>query len=150
MAHFMPKPSAYCEWLTEFLGPQGRDRKDALRFIIETLARNDNALRHTMERSYALPQELLGLTPQKGSYGANQHRRGRRGGQPSQQRPRCALVIALGLVLGGYELRHHRSPHLAQASRIPPTSPATSAHLASWGYELSEIEQTIVDAKDAS
>jgi ParB family transcriptional regulator, chromosome partitioning protein len=133
------------EWLTEFLARKEAP-KDALRFIIESLARADNALRHSAERSYAMPHQLLGLPRQEPENGF--HARNATDAvvdaiaHASDAR---AAVMGLGIILGAYE--ETTGVHIWRSPRAHPEIGRYFTALASWGYELAEIEQTVIDGK---
>ncbi len=132
------------QWLTEFLARQAAP-KDAIRFIIESLARADTAVRTSMEGYsgvHATARELLRLpVPPPGSSPARNPGVAKAAQQASASR---AEVIGLALILGAYE--GSTGVHIWRTPKSYAEIARYLAALASWGYGLSDAEQAIVDA----
>jgi ParB family transcriptional regulator, chromosome partitioning protein len=120
------------EWLKTFVARKSAP-KGALRFILSEVAEGDRQLREAMERRHRFACELLGITDAKTLsttlYGGSDAR---------------AQMIALALVLCAHEIdlgvHTWRSPTLAADRYL--------SQIAAWGYELSEIEQSVIRSND--
>jgi ParB family chromosome partitioning protein len=127
------------EWLKNFAARKTAP-KGALRYILGEVANGDHHLRDGMEKQHGFARELLGLEPPT----------------PRWERTTCsdalintlssagdarAQVVTLALVLGAFETTlgvHTWRNRNASAARY-------LTQIAAWGYELSEIEQSVVD-----
>jgi ParB family chromosome partitioning protein len=113
--------------------------KGALRYILAEVAEGDHQLRDGMDKQHEFARDLLGLD-------APVSRWQRTPGSDalintlSNAGDARAQVITLALVLGAFEatlgVHTWRHPNAGVARYF--------AQLATWGYELSEIEQSVI------
>jgi len=127
------------EWLKNFVARKSAP-KGALRYILSELAEGDWQLRDGMNKQHAFAREVLGLeapTPRWQRSTAT-HALNSAVKVASDAR---AQVITLALILAAYEttLSDHtwRSPNSGTARYFK--------QIAAWGYELSAIEQSMID-----
>jgi ParB family transcriptional regulator, chromosome partitioning protein len=119
------------EWLKAFVSRKSAP-KGALRYVLASLAQGDYRLRDAMEKEYRFACELLGIDDTRALTGAMNDAGDTR-----------AQMIALALVLTAYEtdlgVHTWRSPNARSAAYL--------SQIAAWGYELSEIEQSVIESK---
>jgi ParB family chromosome partitioning protein len=130
------------EWLKNLVAGK-TPPKDALRFIFAELTDPVSPLRGNMDRRHPVACELLGTeqAPAPWTRKATGETLVDLLAQASESR---AQVIALGLILGA-----HESALTVDAWRRPGFTDARYlAKLTDWGYELSEIEQTVIDRRN--
>jgi ParB family chromosome partitioning protein len=127
------------EWLKTFLSGK-TPPKDTLRFILTELADPNSPLDGAMQRRHPMGCELLGTEQ------SPPHWMRERTGETlvdvlAKANDSRAQVIALGLVLGSHEallsVDSWRRPGFTDARYL--------AKLTEWGYEPSEIEQTVIN-----
>ena len=127
------------DWLKNF-ATRKTAPKGAARYIVAELARGDYQLRDGMEKQHAFARELLVLDVQAPRW--------QRPSEPdalittlSHAADGRAQVIALTLVLGAYEatlgVHTWRNPDAGARRYL--------TQIAAWGYELSDIEQSVTD-----
>jgi ParB family chromosome partitioning protein len=129
------------EWLKTFVARKAPP-KDALGFILSELADGDFELREGMSSQHKFARDLLDLPEAPVRW---QRRKGENDAIASALAAAStdrSQVIALALVLGAHE--SITDVHLWRR----PTEGAARylAKLGEWGYELSEIEQSVIDS----
>jgi ParB family chromosome partitioning protein len=127
-------------WLRDFLGrktpPDG-----ALRYVLAAVADASGVLSRAMSQNHECARELLGLDAATSKWTRDTAAVTEALSRAADGR---ALVIVLGLALGAIEGETGVQTAVHPASQR--TAAAYLAQIAGWGYELSEIEQRIVDA----
>jgi ParB family chromosome partitioning protein len=127
-------------WLAE-LAARKNAPDGALRFVIESLARGDGEIHRALAGSQPVACQLLGLPEPAGKFGTVTPELA---GLTQAADTRRLLTIALAIVLGAYE--DETGVHIWRNPKAHPTTARYLATIASWGYHLSDIEQTLVDA----
>lgn len=125
-------------WLKNFVGRKSSP-KGALRFIFTEVAEGDHQLRDGMEKQHAFAREWLGIEAPVSRWARSEPDALITAlGNATDAR---AQVITLALVLGAFEttlgVHTWRNPNAAVRRYL--------AQIAAWGYELSEIEQSVID-----
>ena len=134
-----------CQFVTELVA--GKELpKGALRFILAAVCEGDSDLQQSMQRSHGRARTLLGLPEADVIYGAGRAKAiTELLDKANDQR---AQVIALGLVLGSHEAATY-----VDMWKNPKSHDNTARYfkaLVGWGYQLSAIEQCIVDGVPAA
>jgi ParB family chromosome partitioning protein len=120
------------EWL-KTLAARKSAPKGALRYILTEIAEGDRQLRDAMEKWHRFACELLGIADVQALPGTLQSAGDAR-----------AQMITLALVLAAHEIDLDvymwRNPTVAAERYL--------SQIAAWGYELSEIEQSVIRSND--
>jgi ParB family chromosome partitioning protein len=131
------------EWLTKLLARKSAP-KGAMRFVLAEMVKHDSHLSYEMERRHPTACELLGVAqvPTRWERSIDGESRPETVADVlARASDARAEVIALGLVLGA-----HESTLGTNAWRQPSERHAAYlCKLVEWGYELSEIEQSVVE-----
>ena len=125
-------------WLRQFLARR-TPPKDAAHWIVAVLADGNHDIRRAMEDQHSLARDLLGLADTEG-----EHRWYRGCGRPhpisaaaQTATPARASMLTLALLLAAFE-----DGATKNTWRDPsPESAGYLSALATWGYELAEVEQ---------
>ncbi len=130
------------DWLKNFVARKSAP-KGVLRFIFTEVAEGDHQLRDGMEKQHAFARELLGIEAPISRWARSEldalTTTLEDGGDARAQ------MITLALVLGAFETT--LGVHTWRSSNAAARRYLTQ--IAAWGYELSEIEQSVIQESDS-